>query len=58
MTRRAEQWAVRGLLGIAGLIVSLDWFLPSNLTLFFDELAMMGLLWAMRQLWLLSTKNT
>lgn len=45
-----ETLAARGLLALAATVVALDWSLPSSVTLFFDELALMGIIWAMRKI--------
>ena len=50
MSNAAEKWMSWLLIFLGGCVVALDIWLPSWATLFFDELAMLGLLWAMRKL--------
>jgi hypothetical protein len=58
MTLALRVWIARGLIGLAGTIVGLDWALPSNVTLFFDELAMFAIVCAMRWLFQPSKKRS
>jgi hypothetical protein len=56
MTLALRVWIARGLIGLAATVVGLDWALPSNITLFFDELAMFAIVCTMR--WLFKPKQT
>lgn len=47
MSEQAKRIAARGLLALALVVVGADWVLPT--TLFFDELIMLGIVWAMRK---------
>lgn len=49
MTGRAETLAFRAVLALASAIVCADWFLPSSVTLFFDELFLFALIWVARK---------
>jgi hypothetical protein len=44
--RRASSGII---LGLAGITISLDFILPSGMTLFFDELILFSCVWAMRR---------
>ena len=51
MSERLRLWLTRALIALAGFVVMLDWTLPPSITLIFDELALFGIVCAMKWLY-------